>query len=84
MYSRHYYFVKWKEKKEIFLYYSFKRGGLIIYTRYYYFIKWKEKKKIFLYYSFKKGEGGRSYYLFSILLFYKMKRKERNISLFKC
>ena len=46
MYSRHYYFVKWKEKKEIFLYYSFKRGGgLIIYTRYYYFIKWKEKKK---------------------------------------
>ena len=65
MYSRQYYFVKWKEKKEIFLYYSFKRGGgLIIYTRYYYFIKWKEKKKIFLYYSFKKGEGGRSYYLF--------------------
>ena len=50
MYSRHYYFVKWKEKKEIFLYYSFKRGGgLIIYTRYYYFIKWKEKKEIFLY-----------------------------------
>ena len=49
MYSRYYYyFVKWKEKKEIFLYYSFKReGGLIIYTRYYYFIKWKEKKEIF-------------------------------------